>query len=148
MVASVQLTAETHKQRSASHLVVGRGLIEVGEASWGGVAVFYSAYHLIKAALIEDPIFDDFDRLRALDATLTADDRYATSHHGRRKPPIQWGINELVLKLYRSVVGDYERLHQASIDTRYGTGYKGPPDELLERQARVQASYDAGHLRA
>jgi len=88
------------------------------------VAYFYAGYHTIKAAFIEDPIFDDLTRLQSLDPHLIPDDRYVTHHRGRLggNGPRKLGVNDIVKILYPSIATRYVRLHMASIAVRYESG--------------------------
>jgi len=93
---------------------------------WAVVPWFYSAYHLMKAVLLRDPIWGDLAALHAISVDLTPDDRFCDRHKGRRQriPGVapEFGINDLVLKLYRPAAGPYDRLHAASNLVRYSTG--------------------------
>lgn len=119
------LREDEHRARAERHQVVGDALAAAGD-EWAAVMWFYSAYHLIKAALLCDPIWFDLRSLTTLNVELTPGERFTGRHKGRRRigsnQPREWGINDLVLVLYRPAAGFYERLHQASIDVRYGAG--------------------------
>ena len=131
-----RLSADEHRARAYEHEGLGRLLAESNH-DWAAVALFYAAYHHVKAALVEDVIFDDYDSCQALNPGLLPDDRFTTRHQGRKQTSAgrEWGINELVLVLYRSAAGTYERLHQASVDVRYQSG-------LRASVAEVAALYD------
>jgi hypothetical protein len=98
-------------------------MAEVGH-EWAAVPLFYSAYHFVKRAMIRDPIWDQVNALQSLHQGLIPDDRYIDRHKGRQRPgqPRQWGVNEIVTLLYKPIARPYDRLHQASIDVRYGVG--------------------------
>lgn len=117
------LTPAEHRTRSAGHRKLGHMLLENG-LEWGAVAVFYAAYHDIKAALQEDPIFDDHSACQAFHSNLLPDDRYASSHKARRGGAGggALGVNDVVGIVYPGVVGTYDKLHQISMDVRYYTG--------------------------
>lgn len=135
--------------RAQRHRKVGDALAGAGD-EWALVCYFYSAYHLVKAALISDPVFDDAARLAKAPIPLTPDDRYVTSHRGRRRPgwPQEWGVNDLVTMIYRFIRDDYELLHQASIEVRYGRGRALPPIEVArEALDRIRDRSDSGSLR-
>jgi hypothetical protein len=123
MVARTPLREEEHLARAEQHLKVGNVLVETRQ-EWGAVALFYSAYHRVKAAMLRDPIWGQVNALQAVHQDLIPDDRYIERHHGRRRrgEPREWGVNELVAVLYPSATRAYEQLHQASIDVRYSTG--------------------------
>lgn len=142
------LTATDHVARAARHRKVGDALADAGD-EWALVCFFYSAYHLVKAALVSDPVFDDPARLAKAPISLTPDDRHVTSHKGRRRPgsPQEWGVNDLVAMLYRFIRDDYELLHQASIEVRYGQGLVLPPLKTArEALDRISARSDSGTL--
>lgn len=148
-MAQQGVSADVHLERAARHRKVGEALRDAGD-EWAAVCYFYSAYHLVKHALLIDPIFDDPTALSRIHVTLTPDDRFTTSHHGRQRSgqPRDWGVNELVSRLYRPIAGNYERLHQASIHVRYESGLNLPLDQMVAALEAVQAAHAAGELRA
>ncbi len=106
------------------------------DEEWAAVCYFYSAYHTVKAAFIEDPVFGDLNRLQSFSTDLVPDDRYVTHHRGRlgngpRKP----GVNDIVRMFYPTISKQYVRLHMASIAVRYEGGLA--PIQL----ATVKADY-------
>jgi hypothetical protein len=109
--------------RGASHAQLGRTLADV-DHEWAAVPLFYSAYHLVKLAMLRDPIWDRVNALQTLHQGLIPDDRFTERHKGRQRrgEPRQWGVNEIVSVLYKNIARPYERLHLASIDVRYGVG--------------------------
>lgn len=128
---SARLRETEHNSRALEHEKVGRVLAESGH-EWAAVALFYGAYHVVKAALLVDAIFDDVGAMHRCDPDLIERDRFTDRHKGRRRPgggPREWGVNELVQKLYSQIAREYEQLHQASISVRYG---KGLPSGALE----------------
>lgn len=143
------LAVEQHQQRADRHLHIGRALFDAGD-EWAAVPFFYCAYHHVKAALLDDPVWGDISRMHRLHPDLIPDDRWVSRHHGRKGlpgAPRQWGINDLVLLLYPSIVKQYEQLHQASIDVRYSTGL--PPGALEALPAAVEhvrTEVQEGHL--
>lgn len=123
MSASTPLREDQHRSRAERHRKVGAALLDAGD-EWAAVPLFYAGYHLVKAALLRDPIFGDPTSLSRISADLTPEDRFVTRHHGRRRrgEPREWGVNEVVQVLYRRATKSYEALHQASILVRYGEG--------------------------
>jgi hypothetical protein len=145
MTSSVQLSVAEHCQRSSHHCAVGDGL-SLGEPGWAAVCFFYAAYHLARAALIADPVFSDPTRLSRINVELTPADRSTSRHNGRKKTANgrEWGVNDLVGLLYRGFIGDYDRLHQASIDVRYHSGLRGDVHALRMNLETIQNGYAAG----
>lgn len=93
------------------------------DEEWAAVCYFYSAYHTMKAAFIEDPVFDDPTRLSTFSPNLIPDDRYVTHHRGRMGTgPRKLGVNDIVQLLYPQIAPRYIRLHMASIAVRYENG--------------------------
>lgn len=150
MTASGALTEEQHKNRAERHASVGDALAAAGEDDWAAVCYFYAAYHLVRAALVGDPVFDNPNDLARIDVELTPEDRYTQRHKGRKKTSNgrEWGVNELVLLLYRPYAGIYDRLHQASIDVRYGRGFKTTAADARALYDQILAASDMGKLRA
>lgn len=145
-MADVALTARMHVQRAERHTKVGLALLAV-EDEWAAVCLFYSAYHHVKAALLEDPLFEDHEKCQALHADLLPDDRFTSRHKGRRTAGgREWGLNELVLRLYRPAAGTYERLHQASIDVRYQTGLRASIADVRKLHERFETLLQDGTL--
>lgn len=147
-MAQQGVSADVHLERAARHRKIGDHLCEAGD-EWGAVCYFYSAYHLVKHALLTDPIFDEPTALSRIDVTLQPDDRYTSRHHGRQREgqAREWGVNELVTRLYRPISASYERLHQASIAVRYGAGLALPLDRIVGAIEAVQNAHTAGELR-
>lgn len=132
--------------RAARHLKVGSALVAAGD-EWGAVPLFYCAYHLTRAAMISDPIFGDLPRLKAKNSDLTPDERHTSRHHGRRGSAVkQWGLNELVALLYPRFSTDYEVMHSASNDVRYGKGFSGDLLRLERCAIAFRDSYFDGDL--
>jgi len=124
---------------------VGDALAAAGD-EWSTVCYFYAAYHIVKHALTTDPVFQDSSALIAIHPQLTHRDRYVGRHHGRRLPG-EWGVNDLVLKLYPAAVPAYERLHQASIAVRYQAGLTVPVAAVRDALTALQQSHSSGGLR-
>ncbi len=147
MASSLRDPAEC-ETRAARHLKIGSALVAAGD-EWGAVPLFYCAYHLARAAMITDPIFSDLPRLKSKNSDLTPDERLTSRHHGRRGSSVkQWGVNELVALLYPKLSSDYEVMHQASIDVRYGRGFRGDLLRLEDGTIAFRDSYNEGELRA
>lgn len=129
---------------------MGDALADAGD-EWAHVCYFYAAYHLIRHALLTDPLFDDPSRLASLRLPVLPDDRFTDRHHGRGRvgQAREWGVNELVGYLYKAHSVDYELLHQASIDVRYKDGIHLPGlSTSSEALGRIEAAHSAGLLRA
>lgn len=141
------LREDQHRARSQRHQLIGNALGDAGD-EWAVVPWFYSAYHLVKAALLRDPIWGDLQSLHAISVDLTPDDRFIDRHKGRRgRVPgvaVEFGINDLVLRLYRPAAGSYDRLHTASNLVRYGIGLsdgaleslRGCLDQIMDMDSR------------
>lgn len=141
-----QLTAEQHIERAEHHRAVGEALIKAANHEWASVPYFYSAYHLVKHALLTDPVFDDPTKLAAIKPGLDPGHRYAVIHQARKSSsgPRDFGVNDLVLWLYRASANDYDILHKASCAVRYDNGIEIP----LERIAAAYESVRAAHTNA
>lgn len=116
---------------------------------WFAVCYFYSAYHLIKAALIRDPIFDSATDLSRIDVNLTPAHRWTTRHQGRvqqgsRDP----GINDIVVKLYNGISVEYRRLHSASVNVRYSDGLGViSPQTVAQDFSTIWEAHSKGEIR-
>lgn len=131
-----------HVERAARHQLVGAALHEEIEEDWAGVCYFYSAYHLVKAALTTDPVFDDLSSLKKIDPNLMETDRWADKHHVPRTAP-GFGINNLVKLIYPAIQGSYHELHGASVGVRYGLGVTVPLDDLALDLEDVRTKLEA-----
>lgn len=145
------LTASQHVLRADEHESLAGVLRDSGH-EWAAVAYFYSAYHLVSAALLRDPIFTSPGRLAAASPALTMADQTATRHqgymqfgHGGRRTKI-WGLNDLVALLYRPVWPFYAQLHEGSVDVRYGTGLRVPLEKIADAQRLIRDEFAAGTL--
>jgi len=120
------------------------------EDEWFAVCYFYSAYHLVKAAFIQDEVFDSATALSRIDPRLAMDDRYITRHNGRiagRERTL--GVNDIVKKLYPQIAVRYVRLHTASIAVRYSEGLGViASDSVLDDFEDIRDSYYRGELKA
>lgn len=145
------LTAEQACQKALELDADASTLAQVS-SDWTAVAIFYAAYHRVRAALLSDPIFDDPSRLARVNINLQMDDRNVTRHVGRwrwdngARVKI-WGINELVALLYPGIAADYEVLHQASIDVRYRQVLTKDIAGLQARGEAIRSAFDGGQLR-
>lgn len=120
-------------------------MLEAGD-EWAAVMLFYAAYHEVKAALLDDPVFDDEATCRQYNSLLRPEDRHVARHQGRKSVSKEWGINELVLTLYGSAAGVYHRLHQMSIDVRYESGLRGSLEDVSDVWERFCKARDEGAL--
>lgn len=99
----------------------------------------------MKAAFINDPIFDDMTALKKLHLDLMPSDRHPTSHQVRRGQS-GFGVNDLVHLLYPSMRRDYERLHQASIGVRYRRNAVYDIEQIEEMAEGIQHARVKGML--
>lgn len=143
------LSVDEHLARSEDHYKIGKVLADV-KHEWAAVALFYSAYHLVRHGLRTDPIFDDEQALLLIDPKLAQEHQDITRHHGRyRGLGREWGMIELTLLLYRPVAGKYDKLHQLSNEVRYGRGKLLPTcDAMLGYHAEIQRFHENGQFRA
>ncbi len=145
-MTSAGISAVQRLERADRHEVIANVLADAGD-EWACVPYFYAAYHRVVHALSEDPVFEDPTRLSRINAHLSIADRHVTRHHGRRKLG-EWGVNDLVTLLYRPVAVDYERLHAASIEVRYGGGFAGDLSDVRAALGHIRAEHEAGRLHA
>lgn len=118
------------------------------DSEWAAVALFYAAYHSMRAVFADDPIFDDPHRLSQASAHLTMEDRYVSHHQGRAGSNVRFGVSDIVARLYRPVAGKYDRLHQCSIDVRYGPGLRAPLDTVFGYWRELEPQFSAGLVSA
>lgn len=102
-------------------------------SQWFAVSYFYAAYHIVRASLMEDPIFQDVARLKTVNENWLPEDRFNDHHKARRGsghvgPP---GVHDMVIAFYNDISIEYARLHSASIAVRYGVGLEGYDSEVL-----------------
>jgi hypothetical protein len=142
---SDSLTQAERLARGQRHRHVGEMIADSGD-EWACVPLFYSVYHVVRDAFLNDPVFQSDASARSKHPLLTSTDNQATSHHGRVKPTKVWGVNELVQVLYPSIIVDYEMLHAASIDVRYGSGFQGDLGEVRLAVERIWTAYNEGRL--
>lgn len=138
---------QTHLARSVAHMETGDKLRELGD-EWFAVCYFYAAYHMVKAAMHVDPIFDDIARCSAVDARLSVDSRFAEHHAGGfGQSGRSLGVNEIVMKLYKTIRVSYHRLHAASVAVRYGDGLGDiSPVTVKDDFDAVRKAYLAGEI--
>lgn len=84
MPSSPPLPAAEHQRRASRHTTVGRALDDAGD-EWAGVVYSYAAYLLVKAALLNDPLWSDVSAMHGKHHDLVRDDRLTTRHHGRKR---------------------------------------------------------------
>ncbi len=149
MAGGPALTYDEHVSRTAYHRQIGETLADV-KHEWAAVPLFYAAYHVVKAAFLADPIFDDGQLCTAKHRFLTPGARDATGHHGRFRPidPPEkvWGVNELVGLLYPAVGTIYEQMHLASVEVRYKRGLRVPLPNLRTSLQDIDARLHSGQL--
>lgn len=140
------LTPATHVQRADRHFVVGETLEQAGD-EWAAVCYFYSAYHLLKAALQVDPVFDDLPRLASINRNLTIDDRHCSRHQGSRglQSPVL-GLNEVVGLLYPGISTEYRLLHAASVQVRYKAHLNTRVVDCRSYLGVIRKQFDEGQL--
>jgi len=148
---SLPLREDQHRARAQRHRFIGDLLAEASD-EWGAVPLFYSGYHMIKAAMLRDPIWEQVNALQTINQDLIPDDKYTDRHRGRRRTgggAREWGVNELVQVLYPKASPSYERLHQGSIDVRYGIGLPfGALPALRDAMDRLEELDSSGELEA
>lgn len=115
-------TSEACLKRALASAETAKLLKNQGD-EWFAVCFFYSAYHVVRAAMLDDPVFEDMQLLAEKSPHLTIEDRYSTRHHGYMGSGGRvLGVNDIVTMLYPNVAVEYRRLHMASVDVRYGQG--------------------------
>jgi hypothetical protein len=140
------------ESRAGTLEISAANLYEIND-EWASVAYFYAAYHLARAAIQRDPIFDSLTLLGRKAPSLQQNDRDAHRHKGRvgegtagrmRDP----GVTDIVATLYsQSISADYRKLFQYSLDVRYKSGIEWTDCERAsETYARFRQAYDDGRL--
>lgn len=145
--APVARSARTHTERAVVHMETGDKLRAIGD-EWFAVCYFYSAYHMVKAAMYADPIFDDMERCAAVHPRLTIASRLAEHHSGGFGTSGRTlGVSEVVFKLYKNIRVPYSRLHDASNQVRYGDGL-GPisPVTVFDDFNDISRKYGNGEV--
>lgn len=140
---------ETHKERAETHRLTGENLQALGD-EWFAVCYFYSAYHLVKAAMNVDPIFDSATALSKIHPSLTMESRYAEHHSGGfGQNGRSLGVNEIVFKLYPKIRVAYNRLHVASCHVRYSRGLVTiSTQSVIDDYKVVAKAFAAGEIAA
>lgn len=124
------LSCADHVGRARYHEQVGDALRESAGDSWAGVCYFYSAFHLARAAISTDPIWDDFVAMKRAHPDLMPRDQGTTAHKVRKGDERRFGVNDLVRTLYPEIGVAYLHLHGASNGVRYGKGILTTVDDL------------------
>lgn len=143
-----QLTAAEHLDRAEHHRQVGEALATAASHEWAAVPYFYAAYHLVKNALLVDPVFAEPERLVEIHPSLHPDHRFTSMHQARKSPgPVRdFGVNDLVLQLYRPTAGTYDRLHKASCAVRYDNGLAIPLERIVLAYESVRDAHASSQL--
>ena len=117
---------------------------------WFAACLASSAYHLVKAAMLGDPIFDSPDELRLRDPRLTPESRFITTHQGLRGADGRsLGLTDVVRILYPAIAVEYERLHMASRDIHYGDGLGViSAESVIDDYSVIRDAWDSELLRA
>lgn len=124
--------------------------LRIAGDEWHAVCYFYAAYHTVRAAMLEDPVFRNAKRLSTFSPNLAMQDQHATSHHGylgHDSRGRKFGVNDIVKLLYPSIAAEYVRLHMASVDVRYGHGLPAN-NFVLSDFVTVADAYTSGSLKA
>jgi len=140
---------EVRLDRVTQHLDAGDELFQRGN-EWSTVAYFYAAYHQMKVAMLEDPVFDDPDTLTSIHMALRQTDRDAAHHQGSPNKPggRSMGVTDIAIWVYRPYAANYRRLHSASVDVRYHCGVSQISAETAKQDAyRILQAYKDGKLR-
>lgn len=148
-MSGAALSPTQHRAASVRHRETSI-TFKAAEDEWAAVAMFYSAYHVVRAAMLDDPIWMNAGALARINVNLNHEDRFTSRHHGGVRPSGRvFGVNEIVGMLYPSIQGAYERLHQASIDVRYGVGLAdGALEHLPSLLDQIHEAAERGDLAA
>lgn len=134
--------------RSEEHGKLATLMFETGQ-EWAAVCAFYSAYHLVRASLMTDPVFDDLERLRKISPKIFPEDRTVSKHSKGGLSSASFGVNELVSFLYPAVRARYARLHVASNQVRYERGIRAiATTNLQEDHAEIVRAFTDGELKS
>lgn len=147
---SAPLSSHEHAVASERHARTA-GELSPKSSEWATVAYFYAAYHLVKQAMLEDPIWQRPSELAAKHPELQPSVSKVTRHSGgkgRRRRCRIWGVNELVELLYPSIYEPYILMHEASIEVRYKRGLRTPVRASAAHWAKIRAEFRAGRMRA
>jgi hypothetical protein len=145
------LSSDEHAVASERH-ARSAGELCPTSSEWAAVVYFYAAYHLVKQAILEDPIWQCPSKLAAKHPELQPSVSKVTRHSGgkqrRRRRGRTWGVNEVVELLYPSIYQSYLLMHQASIEVRYLRGLRTPVRVSAAHWAKIRAEFRAGRMRA
>lgn len=132
------LTCPEHVDRARYHRKAGDALFHAARHQWSAVCYFYSAYHLARGALRDDPIFSNLGELKQVNDRLIPDDRFAEKHQMRRGSEKNFGVNDLVELIYPEIAVAYAELHGASVAVRYEQGTSIPVGDLAENLEDIE----------
>jgi hypothetical protein len=143
------LSSHEHAVASERHARAASNLRPMS-SEWATVAYFYAAYHLVKQAILEDPIWHCSGELAARHGDLRPGCSKVTRHTGQRagRGQQRWGVNDLVRVLYPSIHRVYTGMHEASIEVRYRRRLQTPLYVSAAYWAKIRAEYRAGRMRA
>lgn len=135
-----------HIQRAGEHLRETKLIMSVS-ADWAKVSAFYAAYHCVRAAMLQDPVFHDATRLAHANAHLTMASRTASHHNGNVTAQRGPGMIDIVRYLYRPFYSRYLQLHSASVSVRYEFAESViTAEECLQSAMEIRQALDAGEL--
>lgn len=136
----------TSVSRAKDHAKLAAVMFDT-EQEWSAVCGFYSAYHLIRASFLADPVFDDPHRLSKISLKIHPEDRYVSKHSKGGLSSTSYGINEIVSTLYLEIRARYQRLHIASNTVRYGRGLKAIQLPSVQADlAELTRAFEAGEI--
>lgn len=148
--APLSLDSDDHKQHAHSHLRSAEVILDAGEGGWAVTAAFYSSFHVMRAAILADPIWDQGPTaLSKVNPNLSMDCRYASHHQGNAKRGRGPGVREIVRWLYPEYNSRYSLLHGASITVRYeqgGSNLPSPFEDYLDQARTLLEALDAGKI--
>lgn len=140
-LADLQLWSDKHWETTELLLAAGN--------DWAAVTGFYSCYHLLRAAMKQEPLFDQPLELSRVHHTLKSDDRYETKHSlgGLNRPAL--GMKEICTVVFPHISARYYLAHDASNGVRYDGGlprHIKTVDSALEHCRFFRSEYALGHL--
>lgn len=133
---------------SDKHWATTQLLMDAGN-EWAAVTGFYSCYHLLRAAMMQEPLFDQPIELSRVHHTLQSGDRYETKHSlgGLNKAAL--GMKEICTVVYPHIAPRYYLAHDASNGIRYDGGlprHIKTVDAALEQCRFFRDEYFQGRL--
>lgn len=144
------LDSPGHLEQAQSHLRSAEAILNAGEGGWAVTAAFYSAFHVMRAAILEDPIWDRGPvALTNINPMLGADCQFAEHHQGNPKTNRSPGVREVVGYLYPQCRDRYLLLHGASITVRYKEGESrllSPCGNYVDVAKSLLDEYQAGTI--